>query len=487
MHPSRREGTSWAVLAVLLLLVFPSVARSQEPQPDTAVQADTTLPLDTVAPGDTIEPPEEIEPITDVRAAQDEAIRNQLQAIFDRVPDLAGVEVTVDAGVVHLDGTVLRSETRTRAGQLAEGLEGVLFLDNRIRESTSLEQQLRPTWDRLRERGLGAIAKLPLLVVALLIVALAAWVGALLGQVRGTRLFRSRNPLLQGLVPQLVRGVLVVAALLVALDLLNATALVGAVVGTAGLAGLALGFAFKDIAENYLAGALLAVRRPFDKNDHIEVDRYAGKVVRMTPRETIMMTLDGNHVRLPNALIFRSPIVNYTRNPLRRFQFEAGLGTGDNLARARDVAVATLSEMEGILSDPPPQAFVMALGASTVTMRFMAWIDQRTTDWFRIQSEAIRMVKSRLEAEGLSLPSPEFLVQVEGVQETPLRITRPSGRPAGEAPAPAKEPTPQGDVSVDHALDRQIEEDRKATEEPDLLEQKAVENPGPVLPDGAPS
>ena len=120
-------------------------------------------------------------------------------------------------------------------------------------------------------------------------------------------------------------------------------------------------------------------------------------------------------------------------------------------------------------------------------MRFMAWIDQRTTDWFRIQSEAIRMVKSRLEAEGLSLPSPEFLVQLEGVQEAPLRITRPYGRPAGEAPAPEKEPTPQGDVSVDHALDRQIEEDRQATEEPDLLEQEAAENPGPVPPNGADS
>jgi small-conductance mechanosensitive channel len=481
MRTSRHEGTSRAVLAVALLVVFASGVRAQEPPADTVVQADTTLALDTIAPA------EEIEPITDLRAAQDEAIRNQLQAIFDRVPDLAGVEVTVDAGVVHLEGTVVRSDTRTRAGQLAEGLEGVLFLDNRIRESTSLEEQLRPTWDRLRERGLGAVAKLPLLVVALFIVALAAWLGALLGRVRGTRFQRGRSPLLQGLVPQLVRGALVVAALLVALDLLNATALVGAVVGTAGLAGLALGFAFKDIAENYLAGALLAVRRPFDKNDHIEVDRYAGKVVRMTPRETIMMTLDGNHVRLPNALIFRSPIVNYTRNPLRRFEFEAGLGTGDDLARARDVAVATLLEMDGILPDPPPQAFVMALGASTVTMRFMAWIDQRKTDWFRIQSEAIRMVKSRLEAEGLSLPSPEFLVQLEGAQEAPLRVTRPPRRPAGEAPAPAMEPTTQADVSVDHALDRQIEEDRQATEEPDLLEQTATENPGPVPPPGAPS
>lgn len=87
-----------------------------------------------------------------------------------------------------------------------------------------------------------------------------------------------------------------------ALDLLEATALVGAVAGTAGLAGLALGFAFKDIVENYLAGLLLAFQRPFDKNDHVTVEDHAGKVVRLTPRETILMTMDGNHVRVPNAV-----------------------------------------------------------------------------------------------------------------------------------------------------------------------------------------
>jgi small conductance mechanosensitive channel len=264
---------------------------------------------------DSLDVPEEVEQVTDERAAQDEAIRNQLQAVFDRVPDLARVEVTVDAGVVHLEGTVLRSETRTRAGELAAEMDGVLFLNNRIQESTSLEEQLQPTWTRLRELGFGALAKLPLVLVALIIVTLAGFAGSWLARWGGPKSLRLDNPFLQSLLQRFLRFVVILAALLLALDLLNATTLVGALVGTAGLAGIALGFAFKDIVENYLAGTILALRQPFEKNDLIRVEGFEGKVVRLTARETILMNLDGDHVRLPNALILRSPMMNLTRNP----------------------------------------------------------------------------------------------------------------------------------------------------------------------------
>ena len=115
--------------------------------------------------------------MTDARAEQDETIRNELQAVFDRVPGLDRVDVTVDAGVVRLLGTVINAGTRTRAVELAQAMEGVVFVDDRIRESTSLEEQLDPTWARLRELGYGTLAKLPLIVVALVIIGLAAALG----------------------------------------------------------------------------------------------------------------------------------------------------------------------------------------------------------------------------------------------------------------------------------------------------------------------
>lgn len=463
--------------------VTPNRVTAQDPPAVDSVALDSAAQAE-----DSLQLADEPEPVTDARATQDEAIRNQLQAVFDRVPDLADVEVFVNAGVVHLEGTVLRSETRARAGDLASQMEGVLFLDNRIRESTSVEQQLRPTWARLRALGFGTVAKLPLLLVAVLIVGFAALLGSWLARWGGPRSLQPRNPFLQNLVQRFLRLVLILAGLLVALDLLNATALVGAVVGTAGLAGIALGFAFKDIVENYLAGTILALRQPFDKNDHIQVEEFEGKVVRLTARETIMMTMDGNHVRIPNALILRNPMVNFSRNPLRRFQFEAGIGPTDDLAQARDVAVAALSAVAGILRDPPPQVLVRELGDSTITMLFMAWVDQREVDLLRVRSEAIRAVKTHLEAEGLNLPSPEFLIRyrgdgtaaglTEGVAPVaPSTVARPHTEERPPVPPPDAA-TKSADVSVDLSVDKQIEEDRRISDEPDLLDKTETKTKG---------
>jgi len=450
------------VTCVLLLLLTATsgaafdtqvLVSSQEAQRPDSLRADTTGAAVLDVP----------EPVRVQRAIIDERIRSDLQALFDRIPSLSDLTVHVDAGVVRLEGIVANAETRRRAVELVSAMDDVRFVDNRIGESTSLEAQLRPTWARLRELAYGAVAKLPLLVVSLVILALSIVAGSLLARWRGPSLLQARNPFLQGLIRRALQAVLVLLGLILALDLLGATALVGAVVGTAGLAGLAVGLAFRDIAENYLAGVLLALRQPFAQNDQIRVETFEGKVVRLTPRETILMRADGNHVRLPNAMIFRSPLVNFTRNPLRRFEFEAGIGTADDLIRARDVGVAALLATEGVLRSPPPEVLVTALGDSTVTMSFAGWLDQRETEFLRVRSEAIRLVKSHLENAGLTMPSPEIGVEMRGEVATATMH--------GPAPRPATAHTRNAsDVSVDRTLDEQIAADRHQDNEANLLD-----------------
>ena len=419
--------------------------------------------------------PPVVEQITEERSGTDEQIRNTLQAVFDRVPSLATVTVQVEAGIVTLDGTVLEPTVRERAEELATAQSGVVWVENNVVLDTSLSRQLKPTWDRLRTLGFDTLARLPLFLVALLVVGLAAMAGGALGRWGGPSWLKSQNPFLRNLVARAIQAAVFLAGLLVALDLLDATTLVGAVAGTAGLAGLALGFAFKDIVENYLAGLLLALQQPFEKNDHVVVDSHQGKVVRLTPRETILMTPEGNHIRLPNAVVFRSPMLNYTKNPRRRFQFDAGVGPSDDLSLAREAGLEVLREMDGILDDPAPSALVTELGESWVTVRFMGWVDQREADFGRVRSEAIRMVKLRLETAGISLPSPEYLVRVgDGGLPT-------SGAPSEVGPPSRQAAPPQGfeasdvrreqaDVSPDHSVDRQIDEDRRQSREGDLLE-----------------
>ena len=338
-------------------------------------------------------------------------------------------------------------------------------------DGDELQQLLEETWDKLRSQTFGLIAKLPLILVALMIVGIASALARLLSRWGGPSYLTSRNPFLQNLIRRFLQTVIVLLGCVLALDVLNATALVGAVVGTAGLAGLALGFAFKDIVENYLAGTILALRQPFAKNDIIRIESFEGKVVRLTPRETILMTAEGNHVRLPNALIFRSPMINFTRNPLRRFEFDAGIGPADDPALARSVAVNTLLQMHGILPDPPPQVLVVELGASSVNIRVLAWVDQLATDYLRARSEAIRLVKYALEEAGITLPSPGYVIEMQSSGDTP---------PPRAASAPAA--VAQTDVSVDRTLDEQIATERDKSDEPDLLDSTrtgpSASNPG---------
>ncbi len=459
---------SAATLVVLALLITtPGAARAGATPVAAAAQSATvqdTAVRDSVAQ-DSAASDTTPEPVSVQRAVTDEETRSELQALFDRVPSFRRVTVTVVAGVVLLEGVVVDADDRRRAAELASSMDDVRFVDNRIRESTSLEEQLQPTWARLRELAYGTLAKLPLLVVAVVILALAIAGGSLLARWSGPSFLQARNPFLQGLIRRALQLVLVVLGLLLALDLLGATALVGAVVGTAGLAGLAIGLAFKDIAENYLAGTLLALRQPFAQNDQIRVDVFEGKVVRLTPRETILMTADGNHVRLPNAMIFRSPLINFTRNPKRRFEFQAGIGTADDLVRARDVGVAALLATEGVLRDPPPEVLVTELRDSTVTMSFAGWLDQHKTEYVRVRSEAIRLVKVHLEEAGITMPSPEYSVAMRGEVASSL-VRHDEER---DAPPPDRKRAAT-DVSVDRTLDQQIDADRRVADEDDLLD-----------------
>ena len=271
---------------------------------------------------------------------------------------------------------------------------------------------LQPVTERLYEEAYSLAAALPLLALAIALVVLAwlfgGWLSrrALLGRIS------RHNPFMRELARTTVRWAVLLVGVVLALELLDATALVGAVLGTAGVLGVAIGFAFKDILENYLAGILLSLRQPFAPRDHVVIEGHEGLVVKLTSRATVLMTLEGNHLRLPNALVFRGVILNYTRNPSRRFEFEVGIGVHEDLVRAQDIGVSKMAAVEGVVEEPAPRAFITTLGDSDVRVRYQGWVDQRSHDFAQVKSEAIRAVKLALEHAGMDLPEPIYRVQL---------------------------------------------------------------------------
>jgi small-conductance mechanosensitive channel len=257
------------------------------------------------------------------------------------------------------------------------------------------------------------------------------------------------------LLRRLVKLAVLALGLVVVFDLLGATALVSTVLGAAGIVGLVLGFALRETVENYIAAILLSTRQPFARGDLVDIEGQEGQVLRMTSRATLLMTADGNHVRIPNARVLKGLIINYTRNPERAFHFDVGVSAGSDLAAAQRLAATTLVDMDGVLDDPPAHVDVHALGAFNVTLRVFGWVDQRHYEFLTVRSEAIRLVKEAFDAAGIVMPAPVYDVRMQD--------------PAPPRPRGTAGPRVPIDIGRRDDIQREADLDRRVSAEPDLL------------------
>jgi small-conductance mechanosensitive channel len=242
--------------------------------------------------------------------------------------------------------------------------------------------------------------------------------------------------------------------------MLGAGALLGAVLGGAGVVGLALGFAMKDTIENYVSSLMLSLRQPFRANDQVKIDSYEGRVVRLTTRATILLTPEGNHLRLANSTVFKAVILNYTRNPQRRFDFILQIDTRADPTKARRLGLDVLKRLDFVLKDPAPAAVVKDVLYPNIAIQYLGWVDQSKTDLGKARSRAICAVKSALEHNGLAIPDPITKVRMEPEEQR-------------ERPAPS--PTPatahDDDVAPEKAVAGMVAEERSQDpEKKDLLD-----------------
>ncbi len=263
---------------------------------------------------------------------------------------------------------------------------------------------LEAVYETSRQAGLNLLRKIPLLILAMLVMLIAHWVSRFVAKRLHLLNIRSDNPYMSGLVRTIVRTAILLIGVLIALDLLGMTSVVGAVLGSAGVVGLVLGFAFRDIAENYIAGILLSVRRSFEPGDSVSIDNREGKVISVNSRATVLMTFDGNELQIPNSVVFKSVILNYSRNPKRRFEFTAIIDVSQSIRRSSAAGLAAIAGIDGVLDDPAPSSLVVENGNAGIVLKFYGWIDQRESDLGKTRSEAIRQTKAAFAREGIDAP-----------------------------------------------------------------------------------
>ena len=148
-------------------------------------------------------------------------------------------------------------------------------------------------------------------------------------------------------------------------------ALLGTLLWAAGIVGLAVGFAVRDTVENYIAGILLSIRQPLRPKDFVAIEGFEGLVISLTSRATILMEPAGNHIRIPNATVFKSNITKYSTNPQRRFLFKVGVDADSDLDKAQKIGSETVSGQAFVVDDPAADAWIDDLGDSNVVLVFV--------------------------------------------------------------------------------------------------------------------
>jgi small conductance mechanosensitive channel len=262
-------------------------------------------------------------------------------------------------------------------------------------------------WATIQRLGNSFISMLPRFILA----ALLAWAFTFVGRLarrlveRGAAQRREHRTL-QLALGRLVQAAIVVFGLLVAATAAFPTFTMGNLVGTLGVGGVAVGFAFKDIFQNFLAGILLLLTKPFNVGDQIIFKDFEGTVEDIQTRATYLKTYDGRRVVIPNSDLYMNAVTVNTAFPIRRVEHDVRIAIEDDVEQAKRSMMRVMKGVDGVLRDPAADVLVVGIGDSTVSLRARWWAESRVPDALIAQDRVLAGIKSQLQADGIHISGP---------------------------------------------------------------------------------
>lgn len=201
-----------------------------------------------------------------------------------------------------------------------------------------------------------------------------------------------------------IGSVVFVAGLMLAVTIVVPSIKPGDIIAGLGVGSVAIGFAFKDILQNWLAGLLILLRQPFEVGDQIKVADYEGTVERIETRATIIKTYDAQRVVVPNSDIYTNAVLVKTAHNIRRSQYDIGIGYGDDIETARKVIANTIEQVEGVDKGKSIEVLVWDLAASWVTLRARWWTDSARADIVQVRAQVLESIKNALDDARIDMP-----------------------------------------------------------------------------------
>lgn len=171
--------------------------------------------------------------------------------------------------------------------------------------------------------------------------------------------------------------------------------------------GLALGFAFQDIATNFIAGFFMAAKRPFKIGQVIHCEGHSGIIKHIGIRTTEIASFQGQEIIIPNKLLFQNPLINDSENVYKRIDLEVGVSYGEDLERVREITIDAVKNIPNIQKDKEISLFYKEFGGSSINFTIMIWVEFISQlEFLNSQSEAIIAIKKAYDSEDIMIPFP---------------------------------------------------------------------------------
>ena len=184
-----------------------------------------------------------------------------------------------------------------------------------------------------------------------------------------------------------------------------------------GIVGFTIGFALQDIAQNFISGIMLLYRQPFNIGERVIVADFTGEVKEINVRDTVIETLDGELVIIPNREVFENPIVNLTHTRIRRRTIVIGLGYEQDADRAEKLFLDTIKSTPGVETDPAPTIRADSLGDSALKLEALFWINQQEHDFLQVHSRVVKAILRTAEENNINLPYPVQTVLLKNLDD----------------------------------------------------------------------
>ncbi|WP_279483857.1 mechanosensitive ion channel family protein [Aureimonas sp. SK2] len=291
---------------------------------------------------------------------------------------------------------------------------------------------------------------LPNIVVALVLFAVVFGVAWLVERAFRRWADKHERSNLGAVIGSFVKWIIILFGGLLALTIVIPSLNPGDLIAGLGIGSVAIGFAFKDILQNWLAGLLILIQRPFGVGDQIVVNGYEGTVEWIETRATIIAMYDGRRAIIPNANVYSNAVTVNTARPTRRSQYDVGIGYGDDIEGARKAILEAIAKVPGLEADPAPEVLVWDLAGSAVNLRVRWWTQSKRTNVVHIQAAVLEAIKGALDSVGIDMPYPTQVVLFhDQTEETDgIRGEQREGwprRPGREPPKPVRLVSPPRD------------------------------------------